>query len=59
VFTLGSKVSERMDSEIVIYEHSRQGEVRYPWGLILVKECINNQDILVEMEKGELHVRHE
>jgi len=59
VFTLGSKISERVDAEIVIYEHARQNEIRYPWGLKLVKDYKKTEDIVVETTKGELHVRHE
>jgi len=61
VFTIGSKISERMDAEVVIYEHAKQNEndIRYPWGLILSKENRRSEDVYFESEKGELHVLHE
>lgn len=59
VFTLGTKFSERMDAEVIIYEYARRSKLRYPWGLKLTKDNKNLEDMIVESVEGELHVQHE
>ncbi|KJS21836.1 MAG: hypothetical protein VR72_08545 [Clostridiaceae bacterium BRH_c20a] len=49
VFSLGSKISERMDAEVIVYEHSKKGSIRYPWGIRLSKSNKDMESMIVKL----------
>ncbi|MGF7058633.1 SAVED domain-containing protein [Brassicibacter mesophilus] len=55
-FTLGATISERMDCDIIVYNHTRNSEIKYSWGLRMIKNSTNKEEIYVNTEGVIEHV---
>ncbi|MTI65449.1 MAG: SAVED domain-containing protein [Firmicutes bacterium] len=55
-FTFGATISERMDCNTIVYNHTRNSEIKYSWGLKMIKNSSNKEEIYVNAGRISKHV---